>query len=109
MKLFKLKDMIRGWFVGNFEPSAFKTNAVEVGVKEYKKGDYEELHHHKIATELTLIISGRVKMSGQIYQKGDIVMIYPGEASDFEALEDSTTVVVKVPGANDDKYFGELK
>ena len=30
MKLHKLKDMFRGWIVGNFEPSLYKTNDVEV-------------------------------------------------------------------------------
>lgn len=109
MKNFKLDKMIRGWFVGNFEPSVFKTHEVEVGVKEYKKGDIEEKHHHKIATEITAIIRGKVRMNGVIYSKGDIVMIYPEEATDFEALEDTISVVVKIPGANNDKYLGECQ
>lgn len=109
MKNFKLDKMIRGWFVGNFEPSVFKTHEVEVGVKEYKKGNIEEKHHHKIATEITAIISGKVRMNGVTYSKGDIVMIYPEEATDFEALEDTISVVVKIPGANNDKYLGECQ
>lgn len=109
VKNYKLDEMIRGWFVGNFDPSVFKTNDVEVGVKEYKKGDTEEKHHHKIATEITVIISGKVRMNDKIYSKGDIVMIYPGEATDFEALEDTTNVVVKLPGVNNDKYLGECQ
>ena len=28
-----------GWFVGNFEPSVFKTKNFEVGYLEHKKGD----------------------------------------------------------------------
>ena len=39
MKTAKLTDMIKGWFVGNFEPTLLKTNDVEVAVKEYRKGD----------------------------------------------------------------------
>ncbi|OOX96100.1 hypothetical protein BOQ03_05470 [Campylobacter coli] len=108
MKDYKLDEMVRGWFVGNFEPSIFKTNDVEVGVKEYQKGDIEERHYHKIATEITVIISGKVRMNDQIYSKGDIVMIYPGESTDFQVLEDTITVVVKIPGANNDKYMGEV-
>lgn len=105
MKTAKLNEMIKGWFIGNFNPSLFKTNDVEVAVKEYKKGDHEGLHYHKIATEYTCIISGRVKMNGIEYGKGDIVVMEPGEATDFECLEDDTTnVVVKIPGANNDKY-----
>ncbi|AXP09034.1 hypothetical protein N4T57_01925 [Campylobacter hepaticus] len=109
MKNYKLDEMIRGWFIGNFEPSIFKTNNVEVGIKEYKTGDFEEKHHHKIATEITVIVSGKVKMNNKIYSKGDIIMIYPGEATDFEALEDTISVVLKFPGVKHDKYLGECK
>lgn len=105
MKTAKLTDMIKGWFVGNFEPTLLKTNAVEVAVKEYRKGDYEGRHYHKIATEITVIVNGRVKMNGIEYGKGDIIVMEPGEVTDFECLEDGTqNVVVKFPGANNDKY-----
>ena len=106
MKTAKLEDMIKGWFVGNFEPTLLRTNDVEVAVKSYKKGDYEEKHYHKIATEITVIVNGRVKMNGIEYKKGDIIVMEPNEATDFECLEDGTqNVVVKIPGANSDKYL----
>ncbi len=109
MKTAKLEDMVKGWFVGNFEPTLLKTNDVEVAVKSYKKGDYEEKHYHKIATEITVVTAGRVKMNGIEYNKGDIIVIEPMESTDFECLEDGTTnVVVKYPGANNDKYVGEI-
>ncbi|HGJ67492.1 TPA: hypothetical protein ENS27_19190 [bacterium] len=109
MKTAKLKDMIKGWFIGNFEPTLHKTNDVEVGVKEYKKGDNESAHYHKIATEYTVIISGKVKMNNIIYESGEIIVIEPGESTDFLALEDTITVVVKIPGVNNDKYLLEDK
>lgn len=105
MKIAKLDEMIKGWFVGNFNPTLYKTNDVEVAVKTYKKGDCEGKHYHKIATEITVIILGRVKMNGIEYKAGDIITMEPNEATDFECLEDNTmNVVVKLPGANDDKY-----
>ena len=107
MKTAKLEDMVKGWFIGSFEPTLIKTNDVEVAVKEYKKGDYEDYHYHKVATEITVIISGRVRMNGIEYVKGDIIVIEPNEATDFEALEDSINAVVKYPGASNDKYLGE--
>ena len=64
MKTSKLSEMKGGWFVGNFEPSLYKTNDVEAAVKSYKAGTYENSHYHKIATEITVIISGEVKMNG---------------------------------------------
>lgn len=105
MKIAKLDDMVKGWFIGNFEPSLCKTNDVEVAVKTYKKGDKEDKHYHKVATEYTVIISGRVKMNDSEYVAGDIIVMEPNEATDFECLEDGTiNVVVKLPGANNDKY-----
>jgi quercetin dioxygenase-like cupin family protein len=101
-----LKNMTKGWFVGNFEPTLIRTNAVEVAVKEYKSGDYEERHHHKISTEITVIASGRVRMNEIEYSKGDIIVIEPNESTDFFVLEDAVTTVVKYPGANNDKYLG---
>lgn len=105
MEVANLNDMTKGWFIGNFEPSLYKTNDVEVAVKSYKRGDKEAKHYHKLATEFTLILSGKVKMNNKVYSQNQIVKIEPGEATDFECLEDCSNVVVKIPGANDDKYI----
>lgn len=104
MKKFELNNMTRGWFVGDFEPTSFKTKDCEAGFKKYKAGDKEAKHLHKIATELTLITSGVVIMNGIKYKEGDIIVMEPGEATDFEAVTDSTNVVIKVPSVKGDKY-----
>ena len=106
MKKVKLDSMTKGWFVGDFEPTLIQTREVEVAVKEYKKGDFEESHYHKIATEITVICSGRVRMNGVEYEKGEIIIIEPFESTNFEALEDTITTVVKYPGASNDKFEG---
>jgi quercetin dioxygenase-like cupin family protein len=106
MTLTHLADMTKGWFVGDFAPTALRTTAAEVAVKAYRAGDREDRHHHKVATEITLILSGEVRMNGTTYRGGDIVRIEPGESTDFEAVTDTTTVVVKVPSAAGDKYPG---
>lgn len=101
---YKLDDMVKGWFIGAFEPTLFNTADVEVAVKKYKGGDYEETHHHKIATEFTVIITGEVEMNGIRYSNGDIIKIPPGISTNFRSLSDATTVVVKIPGAVNDKF-----
>ena len=107
MRTARLDDMKMGWFVGNFEPTLYQTNDCEVAVKKYKKGDHDKKHYHKIATEITAVVQGKVRMSGNEYGAGDIIIIEPGEATDFTALEDTMNVVVKIPGANHDKYIVE--
>lgn len=105
MKIIKLKDMVKGWFVGDFEPTAYKTTECEVGFKIYKAGEKEAKHVHRVGTELTLITSGKVRMNGEEYSEGDIIVMEPGEPTDFEAITDSTNVVVKVPSVKGDKYL----
>lgn len=106
MKLFKLNDMTRGWFVGKFTPTVLATNNVEVGIKTYYAGDYEPSHYHKIATEITVILSGVVRMGGIEYKAGDIIVVFPNESVDFYALTDVRLTVVKHPGALNDKFEG---
>ena len=106
MKTAKLADMIKGWFVGDFVPTIYKTNDVEVAVKTYKAGDYEQRHYHKIATEITVIVSGIVEMNGNRYGEGDIIVTEPGESTDFLAVTDAVNTVVKIPGETNDKYLG---
>ncbi len=107
MQKSNLSEMTKGWFIGDFEPSLLKTTAAEVAVKHYKAGDSEAWHYHKIATEFTVVISGAIRMNGVRYSEGDIITIPPGEGTDFEALSDTCTAVVKIPGAPNDKYSGE--
>lgn len=106
MQIFKLESMTKGWFVGSFDPSVYKTSEVEVGVKCYKADDYDELHHHKVATEITVLIRGRAVIGGTEISAGDIVVIPTNCAVDFRVIEDCETVVVKLPGASNDKYAG---
>lgn len=108
MKKYLLSSMTKGWFIGDFSPTIIKTQAVEVAIKQYRKGDHEDRHHHKIATEVTAIITGKCRMNGALLEAGDILVIEPGEDTDFEVLEDVTTVVIKYPGAQNDKYSGAL-
>ena len=99
-----LDRFTKGWFVGNFEPTLIASDGVEVAIKHYKAGDHETAHHHKIATELTAVVSGRVRMSGEEIGPGEIVKIHPGQSTDFTALTEAVTVVVKMPCVAGDKY-----
>lgn len=107
MKVYRLEEMTAGWFVGDFEPSIIKTSDVEVAVKSYIAGTKEKKHLHKIATEITVVIRGKVRMMNREFCDGDIIVLNPGEATSFEAIKDSVCAVVKYPGASNDKYIVE--
>lgn len=104
----RLDDFTKGWFVGDFEPTLVPSSAVEVAVKQYRAGEHEEKHHHRVAEEVTVIVSGTVRMSGEEIGAGEIVRIPAGSATDFTAITDATTVVVKLPCVRGDKYPGEI-
>ncbi len=105
MTKMRLEEMIKGWFVGNFEPSILRTTAAEVGVKHYRAGEREAWHYHKIAAEVTVIMAGEVEMNGERHRAGDIIRLEPGEGTDFLAVTDAATVVVKLPSVMGDKYL----
>jgi mannose-6-phosphate isomerase-like protein (cupin superfamily) len=104
MRTYRLSTMTKGWFIGDFAPTAHRTRDVEVAVKHYSAGDAEAAHLHKIACEFTVVVSGTVRMNERDFSSGDIIVVEPGEATDFYALTDAVTTVVKLPGAPDDKY-----
>jgi anti-sigma factor ChrR (cupin superfamily) len=105
MQCANLTDFTRGWIVGNFDPSLIKTNDVEVAVQHFKAGDSEPRHCHMIAIEITVIVSGAAEMNGVVYEAGSVITIPPNTYTNFKALIDTTTTVVKYPGAPNDKYM----
>lgn len=105
-KKFRLREAgDRGWFVGSFERAVLKTDAVEAALQHNLKGETSPAHYHKIATEVNLIISGMVKINGEIYIEGQGVVFYPDDICECEYLDDTTTMVIKVPGPLNDKYL----
>jgi quercetin dioxygenase-like cupin family protein len=105
MKKKCLNNFTGGWFLGDFEPTLLSNAAFEVSVKYYRKGDNEPSHYHKLATEWTVITAGEVEMNGLRYSPGDIIEVAPGEITQFTAITDATTTVVKVPSIKGDKYI----
>ncbi len=105
MKTYQLDNFIKGWFVGDFPKALTRTKDFEVAVKYYKKGDKEDAHFHKIAEEMTMVVYGKCRMNDLILEKGDLAVVEAGESVEFEALEDSSNVVVKIPSVIGDKYL----
>jgi hypothetical protein len=98
-----LKNMVKGWFCGKIEPCVLNTD-FEVAIKRYSAGFQEEKHVHKISTEITVIVSGKVIMNGIEYVENDIITIPPGIATDFQCITDTITCVVKDKSVMGDKY-----
>ncbi len=100
-----IADMKNGWIIGNFVPTLFKTNDFEIAIKEYKIGDYEQKHFHQIAEEFTVIIQGEVQMNNVKFVSGDIIHVPKNCSTDFKAISDVQTVVIKIPSVKNDKFI----
>jgi hypothetical protein len=105
LKTEKLSNMTGGWFVGDFHPAIHVTPNFEACVKRYKQGDTEKPHYQKLALEITVVISGRIRMGRKLFGPDDIIFLAPEEICDFEALEDSVVIAVKSPSIPADKVL----
>ena len=105
MKIDKLSNMTRGWFIGNFTPSVYKTEGFEVGIGTHKKGEVWPRHYHKISTEYNVLLSGSLTICGETIDAGTIFIIEPNEIAEPIFHEECTIVTVKIPGVLNDKYI----
>jgi mannose-6-phosphate isomerase-like protein (cupin superfamily) len=101
----RLEEMVGGWFVGDFEPSAFRTGDAEVCLKEHRAGERWPAHMHARATEVNLLVSGRMRVNAEEVAAREIFLIEPGEIAAPEFITDCMVVVVKVPSVPGDKYL----
>ena len=107
MDILKGKNMIGGWFVGDFEPTAYKTKDFEVSYKTHPKGEVWDNHYHKIATEINYLVRGNMNLSGTHLKEGDIFILHPEEIAVPEFLTDCEIVCVKTASVKGDKYIVE--
>lgn len=105
MEVKRIEDMKGGWFIGDFDPSVFKTNDFEIGYKLHPKGEKWDVHYHKVATEITYLIRGKMIIQDRELTTGDVFIIFPYEIADPVFIEDCEVIVIKVPSIVCDKYI----
>ncbi len=103
MKIIDMETMKGGWFVGDFEPTAYKTDQFEVCYKVHKKNEKWPAHYHPVATEINYLISGKMTIQNKQLKTGDIFILYPYEVADPTFQTECKVVVVKTPSKQGDK------
>ena len=93
--------MHKGWFVGNFEPTAYSTPDFEVNYRKHEKGEFWAPHYHTEVTEINLLIRGKMIIQNETLVEGDIFVIEPYEIADPEFLTDCEIICAKTPSSND--------
>ncbi len=104
MDILKIEDMKGGWFIGDVEPTAYKTKEFEVGVKTHPKGEVWDVHYHKLATEINYLIQGRMLIQDTELNSGDIFILHPNEIANPVFIEDCTIITIKTISSIGDKY-----
>ncbi len=105
MEVVNLSSMLRGWFIGNFEPSVLKTNFLEVGVVTHKKGEEWREHYHTSSIEYNLLLDGIMTVNGTPINKNDIFIIDKNESSSPMFLTDCRILVIRIPDIRNDKVI----
>ena len=105
MKVTKITDYYRGWFIGNFDPAVLKTEQFEVGLLHHPKGENWPDHYHKVAVEYNVLITGKMFIQDRLLTAGDVFVFEPGEIANPEFLEDCTVLCVKTPSMPGDKFL----
>lgn len=105
MDIIKMETMMGGWFIGNFEPSAYKTDQFEVCYKHHLKGEKWDTHYHKEGTEINYLVNGKMIIQNKELNTGDIFILKPYEIADPIFIEDCTVLIVKTPSVSGDKYI----
>ena len=94
-----------GWFIGNFEPSVYKTNNFEVGHLFIKKGEITPVHYHNNHMEINYIIEGKMSINNKILEKGDIFLFDKNVISSSFFYEDTQLICIKTPSLPGDKII----
>src|SRR6185369_14722261 len=103
-----IKDFKKGWFVGDFDPSLWKTKNVEVGLRWNNVGDKEPRHYHKANTEYVVFAVGKHRLDDTVYTDGEMLVIHPYMSSDYECLESGYCLTVRDKSNPKDKFPGEI-
>jgi quercetin dioxygenase-like cupin family protein len=86
-------------------PENFRFNGLVPFDMSIKKGEIEASHKQLIATEITVVIEGEIRLGNSVFSRGDVISILPHEVADFESLTDSSLVCIKFPSIPNDKVI----
>jgi len=105
IKIYKLEDMFRGWFIGNFEPSIFKYSGVEIGYLHHKKNEKWQTHFHNNLIEVNLLVQGKMILNDIEINKNEIFVIDKKILACPIFLEDCYIMCIKIPSMVGDKII----
>jgi mannose-6-phosphate isomerase-like protein (cupin superfamily) len=98
-----LAKYTRGWLVGDFVPSLFKSKDYEVAIMRHQKNETTTPHRHNFSIEYNVIVEGEVLVNGKLLKSGDIFIYEKREISDVKFKSDVILCVIRSPSLPEDK------
>jgi hypothetical protein len=92
-----------GWFIGDFEPSVWRTSAYEVGYKHHAAGEPWPAHYHEHCDEITFLLEGTMQICGETLTGPVIFELARMEVADPLFVTDCKVFVIKAPSVPGDK------
>lgn len=105
MEILDTKSLKGGWFIGNFDPTLYKTEACEVAYKYHFPGEDWPEHYHQHSDEINYLVSGQMEINGQKIEAPRVFIIKKGEAAKPRFITTVSLIVVRVPGIPNDKVL----
>lgn len=102
MEKINMKKMKRGYFIGDFEPSAFRTNQVEICYKGASKYTLDAGYYRKIDVQFIFLNRGTAEINGKKFKKFDLIKFEPGEVINIFALTNIEMTIIRFPGTKGD-------
>jgi NDP-sugar pyrophosphorylase family protein len=100
-----ISDYLRGWIIGNFEPSIKRETRFEIGLLSHFKMEKWAFHYHKESIEINILIEGKMIINNIEINKGNIFIFNKNIIACPIFLEDCKILCIKIPSIPGDKYI----
>jgi len=104
-KKVNIDEYVRGWLIGDFEPSIKRTTDYEIGVLTHKQGEKWPFHYHKESREINILLSGEMIINNQSIKRNTLFIFEKGMISCPLFLTDCIVLCIKVPSLPGDKWI----
>jgi hypothetical protein len=98
-----IDSFVRGWFIGDFEPSILRTKTWEVALLRHNKGEKWDFHYHAQADEVNVLLNGRMMLNGYEIRSRNVFTIPKKQIACPFFLEDCLILCIKTPSVIGDK------
>ena len=96
-------SFVRGWFIGDFEPSILRTKTWEMALLKHSKNEKWDFHYHAQADEVNVLLSGRMMLNGHEIRSRNMFTIPKKQIACPLFLEDCMILCIKTPSVIGDK------